>query len=202
MRTTLSSPVPFPEDTMATRTVSINRAPVLTLWATVVAERLGFDHDEALTLGRAVAGLNAQAKGRRLGVFKPHEEKATTARQKNHDERFLVEVCGRDVPAVNTPDGVRAGSGGRPVDADGVEAYLENQFGDGGKESLLTLCFDRTTGMELWRHDFGLGVDQRTHEKSNLAVNTPAVTKDAVYVAFGNADIARYRRPRRSPGTG
>ncbi len=29
-------------------------------------------------------------------------------------------------------------------------------------------------------------------EKSNLAVNTPAVTKDAVYVAFGNADIARY----------
>ncbi len=35
-------------------------------------------------------------------------------------------------------------------------------------------------------------MDQRTHEKSNLAVNTPAVTEDAVYVAFGNADIARY----------
>jgi hypothetical protein len=115
---------------MATRTVSINRAPVLTLWASVVAERLGFAHDEALTLGRAVAGLNAQAKGRRLGVFKPHEEKAKTARQKDHDERFLVEVCGRDVPAVNTPDGVRAVSGGRPVDADGVEAYLEDKFGD------------------------------------------------------------------------
>jgi len=31
-----------------------------------------------------------------------------------------------------------------------------------------------------------------THEKSDLAVNTPAVTKDAVYVAFGNADIACY----------
>jgi len=39
--------------------IEINRAPVLTLWATVVAEQLGFDHDEALTLGRAVAGLNA-----------------------------------------------------------------------------------------------------------------------------------------------
>lgn len=61
------------------------------------------------------------------------------------------------------------------------------------KKSLLTLCFDRQTGKELWRHDFGFGVDQRTHEKSNLAVNTPAVTEDAVYVAFGNADIARYR---------
>ena len=61
-----------------------------------------------------------------------------------------------------------------------------------GKKSLLTLCFDRQSGQELWRHDFGFGVDQRTHEKSNLAVNTPAVTEDAVYVAFGNADIARY----------
>src|SRR3954466_11990741 len=52
------------------------------------------------------------------------------------------------------------------------------------KKSLLTFCFDRQTGKELWRHDFGYGVDQRTHEKSTLAVNTPAVTKDAVYVAF------------------
>jgi len=30
--------------------VMINRAPVLTLWAAVVAEMLGFDYDEALTL--------------------------------------------------------------------------------------------------------------------------------------------------------
>jgi outer membrane protein assembly factor BamB len=60
------------------------------------------------------------------------------------------------------------------------------------KKSLLTLCFHSETGRELWRHDFSFGVDQPTHQKSNLAVNTPAVTKDAVYVAFGNADIARY----------
>ncbi len=46
---------------MPTRTISINRAPVLTLWAAVVAQRLGFSEDEALTLGKAVAGLNAQA---------------------------------------------------------------------------------------------------------------------------------------------
>jgi hypothetical protein len=55
------------------KTISINRAPVLTLWAAVVAQRLGFDEYEALTLGRAVAGLNAYSKGRRLGIFKPHE---------------------------------------------------------------------------------------------------------------------------------
>ncbi|MFM7111090.1 MAG: PQQ-binding-like beta-propeller repeat protein, partial [Planctomycetota bacterium] len=49
--------------------------------------------------------------------------------------------------------------------------------------SLLTICLDRDTGKELWRHDFGFGVNQRTHEKSSLAVNTPTATSDALYVA-------------------
>jgi outer membrane protein assembly factor BamB len=70
--------------------------------------------------------------------------------------------------------------------------FVTSQQVEAGKKSLLTLCYDRRTCKELWRHDFGFGVDKRTHEKSNLAVNTPAVTEDAVFVAFGNADIARY----------
>jgi outer membrane protein assembly factor BamB len=74
----------------------------------------------------------------------------------------------------------------------GKRVFVTSQVEEGGKKSLLLLCFSREDGQELWRHDFGLGVDQRTHEKSNLAVNTPAVTEDAVYVAYGNADIARY----------
>lgn len=74
----------------------------------------------------------------------------------------------------------------------GDRVFVTSQTMRDGKKSLLTLCFDRNTGRELWRHDFGMGVDQRTHEKSNLAVNTPAVTSDGVFVAFGNADIARY----------
>lgn len=74
----------------------------------------------------------------------------------------------------------------------GKRLFVTTQVEEGGKKSLLILCLDRDTGKELWRHDFGLGVDQRTHEKSNLAVNTPVVTADAVYVAFGNSEIARY----------
>src|SRR4051794_17609724 len=103
---------------MAKKTLSINRAPVLPLWAAVVAQRLGFGRDEALTLGRAVAGLNAQAKGRRLGIFKPHEEKATKARQKERDERFFIEVCGRPVPARNTDEGIRAVQGKHVIEPD------------------------------------------------------------------------------------
>ena len=74
----------------------------------------------------------------------------------------------------------------------GNRVFVTSEVKAEGKKSLLTLCLDRKSGKELWRHEFGFGADQRTHEKSNLAVNTPAVTEDAVYVAFGNADIARY----------
>jgi outer membrane protein assembly factor BamB len=74
----------------------------------------------------------------------------------------------------------------------GHRVFVTSHVQEGGKKQLLTLCYDRKDGKELWRHDFGFGVDQATHKKSNLAVNTPAVTADAVYVAFGNADIARY----------
>ena len=115
---------------MSTKSLSINRAPVLTLWAAVVAQRLGFDEDEALTLGKAVAGLNAQSKGRRLGIFKPHEEKAHKARKKEPGERFLIEVCGRPVPAKNTDNGIRAVQKSQPIDPESVRRYLHNKFGD------------------------------------------------------------------------
>jgi hypothetical protein len=102
----------------------------MTLWAAVVAERLGFDRGEGLSLGRAVAGLNAQSKGRRIGVFKPHEDVPHAARGRKSQERLLVEVCGRAVPAVATRDGIRAVSGGKTIDPESVAAYLEGKFGE------------------------------------------------------------------------
>jgi len=115
---------------MAAKTISINRAPVLTLWAAVVAERLGFHEDEALTLGKALAGLNAQAKGRRLGIFKPHEDKPHRARDKKRGEEFWIELCGRPVPATNTDEGIRAVRGTQVIEPESVRRYLESKFGE------------------------------------------------------------------------
>src|SRR6267154_773660 len=108
---------------MASKNISINRAPVLTLWAAVVAQRLGFKEDEALTLGKAVAGLNAYSKGRRLGIFKPHEEKPKKAREKERGERLWIEDLGRPVPAIITDDGIRAVRGNKPIDPESVRRY-------------------------------------------------------------------------------
>ncbi len=54
--------------------IRVNRAPVLTLWAAIVAERLGHDVDAAITLGRAVAGSSARVKARAIGLEEKHEE--------------------------------------------------------------------------------------------------------------------------------
>jgi hypothetical protein len=116
---------------MSERIIQINRAPVLTLWAAVVAERLGFDHDEALSLGKAVAGLTAQSKGRRLGIYKPIPKEIKKVRAQKRGEQFLIEICGRPAPAINTPDGVRAVNKDKPVEPEGVDRYLKSKFGDG-----------------------------------------------------------------------
>jgi len=116
---------------VAENTVKVNRAPVLTLWAAVVAERLGFDRDEALTLGRAVAGLNAHAKGQRLGIFQPAEKSTKQERKaRRMEEDFFVELLGRAVPVRNTADGIRAVSKGKVDDPAGVARYLSSKFKD------------------------------------------------------------------------
>jgi len=113
------------------RTIMVNRAPVLTLWAAVVAERLGFDWNEAITLGRAVAGLNAYSKGVRLGLFTPTPKEVKEARQKAAPGKELgIDLLGRAVPAVHTPGGIRALSKDRPTTPESVERYLVSKFGD------------------------------------------------------------------------
>jgi hypothetical protein len=115
---------------MSRKSVMVNRAPVLTLWASVVAERLGYDRDEALSLGKALAGLNAQTKGRSLGIYKPPERaEAVPAKKKRLGEEFWVEILGRPVPAKTTERGVRAVVEDKPIEPGGVEQYLRWKFG-------------------------------------------------------------------------
>jgi hypothetical protein len=125
---------------MTNKTIKINRAPVLTLWAAVVAERLGHGKDTALTLGKAVAGLNAQSKGRKLGIYEKKSEEddkkagktlapGESAGEKEVKTEF-VEILGRGVPAIKTSKGLRAAIKGDEIDPDSVETYLEQKFKD------------------------------------------------------------------------
>jgi hypothetical protein len=111
--------------------IRINRAPVLTLWAAVVAERLGFDRATALTLGQAVAGLSAHAKGVSLGILEPRPELVREQGDRlSEGERLHVDLLGRAVPVVRTPDGLRAVSKGKPGNPARIEKYLAGKFGE------------------------------------------------------------------------
>jgi len=119
--------------------IEINQAPVLTLWAAVVAERLGFDWEEALTLGRAVAGLNAYSKGKALGLFEPTPEAVREKREQLRRQKgaFSIDLLNRKVPAVHTEAGIRALQKDQQTNPISVTGYLERAFGD---------AFDDTRG--------------------------------------------------------
>jgi hypothetical protein len=104
--------------------IRVNRAPVLTLWATVVAERLGHPEATALSLGSAVAGTAAQAKARRLGLAEKGEGGALAPRQR-------VPLLGREIPVAPAPDGTlrAARPDGSPEDHAPVAQYLARAFG-------------------------------------------------------------------------
>jgi len=110
-------------------TIQVNRAPVLTLWAAIVAEQLGFDREEALTFGRAVAGLNAYAKGVALGIFQPSPEEVREKRKALRPaDTITVELLHREVPAVHTDRGLRALSNNQPIHPESVQRYLVGKF--------------------------------------------------------------------------
>jgi hypothetical protein len=106
----------------------VNRAPVLTLWAAVVAGRLGRPPDTALTLGRAVAGSAARVKARSIGR---EERKSDTPRLREEHVTAPVFLLGKTVRLLPNADGeLRAADGDQPNDPSAVERYLAKAFGD------------------------------------------------------------------------
>jgi hypothetical protein len=145
---------------MAKNNIKINRAPVLTLWAAIVAERMGYKKDEALTFGKAVAGLNAQSKGRRLGIYeeKSEEEKKEEKKKEKPAKLEFIELLGRGVPAVKTPKGLRAAIKGEEINAESVESYLKKKFGDDLDEARAAMekLAKAYTPKQLEREAYGL----------------------------------------------
>ena len=116
----------------ASLTLRINRAPVLTLWAAVVAERLGMPRDTALTVGHTLAGITAHAKGVRLGIYAPSEERPREAPPplpKGVKKIREVALLGRLIHVADTPEGPRAISKGELAKPESVERYLQGKFG-------------------------------------------------------------------------
>ncbi|WP_376960735.1 hypothetical protein ABNQ39_22540 [Azospirillum sp. A26] len=173
------------------RKVTINRAPVLTLWAAVVAERLGLDRDEALTMGKALSGLTAHAKGVRLGIYEPTPETVSDKRKTlQQGEEIPIDLMGRSIPAVHTKDGLRAVSRGKQIKPAAVDRYLASKFGDDLDDvrQAMTVLAESLPATELARRAFGLYEGFRPEVKAGTAG----------WGAEGELDLAKLAPPHRS----
>src|SRR5689334_5958186 len=111
--------------------VRVNRAPVLTLWAAIVAERLGYPPETALSLASAVAGTAARAKARRLGIAEAQASQEGAAPRGAPAGRSSVRLLGREVPVTQEGGVLLAAEGdGRAASPAGVDNYIRRAFGD------------------------------------------------------------------------
>lgn len=113
----------------------MNRAPVLTLWAAVVAERLGHDRDAAITLSRAVAGSSARVKAKAIGIAEDAHEGGNLrdeARKQGQSKQRpkAVHLLGRDVPVVEEKGALRALDHDKAASPKAAAGYVERALGE------------------------------------------------------------------------
>lgn len=117
--------------TKASSIIKVNRAPVLTLWAAVVAERLGHPPETALSLASAVAGTAARAKARRLGIAEERDDAKDHAETVTGPTQETARLLGKSIRLTHDNDGVvLAEGGGKPAPAGPVQAYVTKAFGE------------------------------------------------------------------------
>lgn len=109
----------------------VNRAPVLTLWAAVVAERLGHPEETALTLGAAIAGTAARAKARRLGIAAERQEDGQRRDGDAGKQTGTIRLLGREIPVSRSDSGsLLAAHDERPQPPAAIKNYIARAFGD------------------------------------------------------------------------
>ncbi|GLB33886.1 hypothetical protein LshimejAT787_0107700 [Lyophyllum shimeji] len=83
----------FDEQILKNKSTVVNRAPLMMAWATVVAERLGFRREEALSIASVYTEMNAVMKGVSLGIYESGKERGMEA-VKGGSQSY-IELMGR-----------------------------------------------------------------------------------------------------------
>ena len=112
--------------------IHVNRAPVLTLWAAIVAEHLGHDADAAIALGRAFAGSSARVKARSIGLEEKHPDRAehdTANAATPKVPRQTVRLLGRNIPVTDHNGSQFALDGDKAAAPGQARTYVEKALG-------------------------------------------------------------------------
>jgi len=131
---TTTPPIVIPPVTPPkTDTILINRSPILTLWATVVAKKVfSITLEEALTFGSAYAAECARTKGSSLGIYSEGSKHycTTAASSAEEMEGQKFSLMNQTIPANQTVNGLRAIGYGKEQDPHGIWKSLTKKLGE------------------------------------------------------------------------
>merc|ERR1712048_1399229 len=110
--------------------VTVNRAPVLTLWMSVCLRRLGYAEETALTVAKVITGRCANAKGKALGIIRSSPSGDSDVAKKpasrsSESASTTVNIAGHKVPVSMKDGNILAMNGGT---ATSVNMYLKSAF--------------------------------------------------------------------------
>lgn len=101
----------------------VNRAPIMTAWSFIVAERLGFQREEALSIASVYTEMNAISKGVSIGLYEENKQQNMEA-SKDGSQPY-VDLMGRRIPLYQTSSGQwRALTQGSPVSPGAAFSYI------------------------------------------------------------------------------
>ncbi|KAJ7180175.1 hypothetical protein C8R43DRAFT_972017 [Mycena crocata] len=150
------------EGVLKTKGTVVNRAPLMTAWSTLVAERLGFQREEALSIASVFTELNAVRKGVSMGIYKKGTERAMEASKEGSQP--WVDLMGRRVPLFQAQNSQwRALSNGTAVQPSTAFSYISRAFRQTTPHILgaLRLLVESYTPQEINGKAWGLYCDFR-----------------------------------------
>lgn len=115
------------EKVLMSKFTVVNRAPVMTAWSFVVAERMGFQREEALSIATVYTEMNAISKGVSLGIYEGGKQQGREA-SKDGSQPY-VDLMGRRIPLFQTSTSQwRALSEGSPVSPSAAYSYIKRSL--------------------------------------------------------------------------
>ncbi|KAI0034074.1 hypothetical protein K488DRAFT_11188, partial [Vararia minispora EC-137] len=90
------------EEALYGKSTIVNRAPIMMAWSYIVAERMGFQREDAFSIAAVYTEMNAITKGVSLGMYKKNSEKGLEASP--NGAQPYVQLMGRRIPLFQTSE--------------------------------------------------------------------------------------------------
>ncbi|KZT20375.1 hypothetical protein NEOLEDRAFT_1075772 [Neolentinus lepideus HHB14362 ss-1] len=145
------------EEVLVEKSTVINRAPIMMAWATVVAERIGFKREEALSIASVYTEMNAITKGVSIGIYKESKKGEVPEPDKGGSQPY-VDLMGRS-PLYQTASNNWLGmAANKPISPSSAYSYITRALRQTAPYVLgaMRLLAESYEPIELNRKGFGL----------------------------------------------